>query len=71
MPRARKLYFDVTLTAGAPSVAVSLTQETEETAGDRYGAFLATVAPLTGNADAAEKHLHEVTAYFQPIAPVV
>lgn len=70
MGRGRKLYFDVTLTEGNPSARFPLT-ETEDNPGDRYGAFLDTMTAATGNAGTAERQRREVTAWFQPLGPVV
>jgi len=64
MAQARKLYFDVSLTSGAPSASFALT----EGDGDRYQALLEALPALTGNATGDDKHQHEVTAFFLPLA---
>jgi hypothetical protein len=68
--RGRKLYFDVTLTEGNPSARFPLT-EIEGNPGDRYGAFLDTMAPALGTSATDEKQAREVMAWFQPQGPVV
>lgn len=61
MPRGRKLYYDVALTAGAPSAQVSPTLTP-----DRNGAVLDTLPALDGNAGAGERDRQELTAVFMP-----
>lgn len=68
--RGRKLYYDVTLTAENPSAVFPVTKEGEDQPGDRYGAYLDTIAAADGNAPTDERQRREVTAYFQPLGPV-
>lgn len=61
MPRGRKLYYDVTLTVGAPSARVAPTLEP-----DRNGALLDTLAALDGNSDGPARDRSELTSLFVP-----
>jgi len=57
----RKLYYDVVLTTGAPSVLVAPTLEA-----DRDGATFEALEALTGDASARERERQELTPIFVP-----
>jgi hypothetical protein len=62
----QKLYYDVTLTVGAPSARVAPTLEA-----DRDGNLIAALSALSGDAAALAKAQQEVTAIFIPYAGTV
>ena len=66
--KRKKLYFDVNFPADGATMAVfPCTQfRANYTGGDRYGALLSDLEPLTGGAPADVKRRYDVAAWFQP-----
>lgn len=64
--KAKKLYFDFSVSPAVDNSQVfKLTAETDTTPGDRFGALLATMPPLTGDDQGKTLRAAEVTALIQ------
>lgn len=64
--KAKKLYFDISLTFGSSSI-IKLTAEDSTVPGDRWGNLLPSRPALGGGAPAKTLAAHEITAIFVPI----